>query len=57
MDEKIDDFDDSFMNVTGVLLTPGNVYMYVDTAQGKDQFWEMPYQREPLMLIGKYASI
>lgn len=39
MDKQIDNFEDSFMNVTGVLLTAGNVYTYVDAAQGKDQPW------------------
>ncbi|MFV0345020.1 MAG: hypothetical protein ACK5IQ_02030 [Bacteroidales bacterium] len=33
------DFEDTFMNVTGVLLTVGNVYTYVDMAQGKNQSW------------------
>ncbi|QGY44924.1 hypothetical protein GM418_14975 [Maribellus comscasis] len=42
MDKKLNDFHDSYMNVTGVLITAGNVYTYVDAAQGKDQPWLGP---------------
>lgn len=42
MDKTADSFEDSFMNVTGVLLTAGNVYTYIDAAQGKDQPWLGP---------------
>jgi hypothetical protein len=30
------------MNVTGVLVSAGNVYTYIDAAQGKDQPWLGP---------------
>lgn len=42
MDKTLNDFHDSYMNVTGVLITAGNVYTYVDAAQGKDQPWLGP---------------
>lgn len=42
MNKKVNDFNDSYMNVTGVLITAGNVYTYVDAAQGKDQPWLGP---------------
>ncbi len=32
-------FDNSMMNVTGVLITAGNIYTYVDYALGKNQPW------------------
>jgi hypothetical protein len=34
-----EDFEDSFHNITGVLITAGNVYTYVDVAQGKNNPW------------------
>jgi hypothetical protein len=42
MDKKIENFENSFMNVTGVLVSAGNVYTYIDAAQGKDQPWLGP---------------
>jgi hypothetical protein len=39
MDKSADGFEDSFMNVTGVLVSAGNVYTYIDAAQGKNQPW------------------
>lgn len=39
LDKKNKDFEDSMMNVTGVLVTAGNIYTYVDFALGKDQPW------------------
>ncbi len=42
MQKVNEDFETSFMNVTGVLVTAGNVYTYVDAAQGKDQPWLGP---------------
>lgn len=39
MDKTNDSFEDTFMNVTGVLISAGNVYTYIDLAQGKDQPW------------------
>ncbi|WP_027471849.1 hypothetical protein [Saccharicrinis fermentans] len=39
LDKTVDSFEDSFMNVTGVLVSAGNVYTYIDFAQGKDQPW------------------
>lgn len=34
-----DSFEDSYHNVTGVLIVAGNVYTYVDVAQGKNNPW------------------
>ncbi len=42
LDKKLNEFYDSYMNITGVLITAGNVYTYVDLAQGKDQPWIGP---------------
>ena len=39
MDKSADGFEDSFMNVTGILVSAGNVYTYIDAAQGKNQPW------------------
>ena len=39
LDKQVDSFEDSFMNVTGVLISAGNVYTYIDAAYGKDQPW------------------
>lgn len=39
MQKKEDDFEDSAMNVTGVLLTAGNIYTYVDYAAGYNHSW------------------
>jgi len=38
-DKKVDNFEDSFMNVTGMLITAGQVYTYVDYAAGYNQSW------------------
>jgi len=38
-DKKEDDFEDSFMNVTGMLLTAGPVYTYIDYAAGYNHSW------------------
>ncbi|WP_340114319.1 hypothetical protein [Maribellus mangrovi] len=48
MDKANDDFEDSFMNVTGVLVTAGQVYTYVDLAQGKDHPWVGPVWTDAL---------
>ncbi|WP_316945172.1 hypothetical protein [Flavobacterium sp. ACAM 123] len=41
--EKLNsDFNDTAMNVTGVLVTAGSVYTYFDIAAGKDQPWLGP---------------
>ncbi len=42
MDKAVDRFNDSFMNVTGAMVTAGNVYTYFDFAAGKDQPWLGP---------------
>ncbi|MBD3258143.1 hypothetical protein GF377_06895 [candidate division GN15 bacterium] len=34
-----DEFEDTFHNITGVLITAGSVYTYVDYAMGKNQPW------------------
>jgi hypothetical protein len=39
MDKSATSFEDSFMNVTGILVSAGNVYTYIDAAQGKNQPW------------------
>lgn len=39
MDKKIASFEDSFMNVTGVLISAGHVYTYVDYAAGYNHSW------------------
>ena len=39
MDKKINSFEDSFMNVTGVLVTAGNLYTYIDYAAGYNHSW------------------
>ncbi len=39
LDKAKTSFEDSFMNVTGVLITAGNVYTYVDFAAGKNHPW------------------
>lgn len=40
MMQKMDaSFADTYMNVTGVLVTAGNVYTYIDYAAGKNQPW------------------
>jgi len=37
--KSVDSFEDSLMNVTGVLVSAGNVYTYIDFAAGKNQPW------------------
>ncbi|GAA4830622.1 hypothetical protein [Algivirga pacifica] len=39
MDKSFDDFSDTFMNVTGALVTAGNVYTYIDFATGQHMPW------------------
>lgn len=39
MHKYTEGFNDSFMNVTGCLLSMGPVYMYIDYALGKNQAW------------------
>jgi len=39
LDKKKDEYEDSFMNVTGVLISAGNIYTYVDAGYGKNQPW------------------
>lgn len=39
MQKKENSFEDSFMNVTGVLVTAGNLYTYVDYAAGYNHSW------------------
>jgi hypothetical protein len=47
--EKINsDFKDSAMNVTGVLVSAGNVYTYFDVAAGRDQPWLGPVWKNAL---------
>ena len=39
MDKKFSEFTDSYMNVTGMLVTAGNVYTYIDYAAGYNHSW------------------
>lgn len=39
MDKEEDDFEHTIMNVTGVLVSAGNLYTYIDMAQGVNQSW------------------
>jgi len=39
MHKRVNDFNDSFMNVTGVLVTAGNLYTYIDYAAGYNHSW------------------
>ncbi len=39
MDKKVESFEDSFMNVTGVLVTAGHLYTYIDYAAGYNHSW------------------
>ena len=39
MQKKIEGFEDSAMNVTGVLITAGNIYTYIDYAAGLNHSW------------------
>ncbi len=36
------EFNDTFMNVTGMMVTAGSVYAYFDCAAGKNQPWLGP---------------
>ncbi|BDD08349.1 outer membrane beta barrel protein [Fulvitalea axinellae] len=42
LDKAKKSFEDSYMNVTGALVTAGNVYTYFDMAMGKNQPWLGP---------------
>lgn len=42
MDKDEASFQDSYMNVTGVMVTAGGLYTYIDFAQGKNQPWLGP---------------
>lgn len=39
MQKRVSAFEDSFMNVTGVLISAGNLYTYVDYAAGYNHSW------------------
>lgn len=39
MQKKANGFTDSYMNVTGVLITAGNLYTYIDYAAGYNHSW------------------
>ncbi|WP_029036931.1 hypothetical protein [Salinimicrobium xinjiangense] len=39
MQKKENSFEDSYMNVTGVLVTAGNLYTYIDYAAGYNHSW------------------
>jgi hypothetical protein len=42
MDKMEKNFEDSFMNVTGALISTGWIYVYVDYGMGKNQPWIGP---------------
>jgi hypothetical protein len=42
LNKSVANFKDSFMNVTGVLVTAGNIFTYIDAAAGKDHPWLGP---------------
>jgi len=42
MDKDETNFNNSFMNVTGVLVTAGRLFTYIDFAQGKNHPWLGP---------------
>jgi len=42
LDKAKSTFENSYMNVTGVLVSAGQVYTYIDYAAGKDQPWLGP---------------
>ena len=48
LDKTKDSFYDSYMNVTGFMITAGQVYTYVDMAQGKNQPWLGPVWTDAL---------
>ncbi len=48
MDKTKSGFEDSYMNVTGFLITAGQVYTYVDLAQGKNHPWIGPVWTDAL---------
>ncbi|WP_371815871.1 hypothetical protein [Flavobacterium sp. CS20] len=39
MHKRVNDFNDSFMNVTGILVTAGNLYTYIDYLAGYNHSW------------------
>ena len=39
MQKEEESFEDSYMNVTGILVTAGNVYTYIDYAAGYNHSW------------------
>ncbi|GJM63590.1 hypothetical protein [Persicobacter diffluens] len=42
MNKTVEDFADAYQNVTGVLVTAGSVFTYIDLAAGKNQPWLGP---------------
>ncbi len=48
MDKAVASFTDTYQNTTGVLVTAGNVYTYIDLAGGKNQPWLGPDFNEGL---------
>jgi hypothetical protein len=48
MDKTKTNFEDSYMNVLGCLVTAGQVYTYIDLAQGKNQPWIGPVWTDAL---------
>jgi len=39
MHKRIDGYKDSYQNVSGILLTTGPVFTYIDYALGKNHSW------------------
>ncbi len=48
IDKNESNFENTLMNVTGALITAGNVYTYVDFAAGKNQPWLGPVWTDAL---------
>ncbi|MTI20676.1 hypothetical protein E1176_06555 [Fulvivirga sp. RKSG066] len=46
MDKTEESFENSYMNVAGVLITAGSIYTYVDFASGKNHPWLGPVWEE-----------
>jgi len=39
MDKVVDEFENSYMNVAGVMITAGKMFIYVDHASGYNHSW------------------
>lgn len=48
IEKAVKSYENSLMNVTGVLISAGNVYTYIDAAWGKNQPWIGPVWTDAL---------